>query len=168
MQIAVPLVNEAQLGSRLNAAIEHNRRGEFALLLALLSVDARDMAQFHWQQQREAEQSLRHQFDLPPVAPLVADLSLGEAVIDNSALFLQASPRAFQLQQAMQPEALVIRGSEPLGLAEALSNCDFTTQQRQRQQFAAADLHAASATPFMHFADQLAIQRNLVPLVASA
>ncbi|MGL4938620.1 VC2046/SO_2500 family protein [Shewanella sp.] len=168
MQIAVPLVNEAQLGSRLNAAIEHNRRGEFALLLALLSVDARDMAQFQGQQQDQTEQKLRHQFDLPPAASLLADLSLDDAIVDNSPLFLQASPRAFQLQQAIKPEALVIRGREPQGMVEVLSNCDLTTQQRQRKQLASADIQAALLKQLPHFADQLAMQRNLAPLLASA
>ncbi|KEK28259.1 VC2046/SO_2500 family protein [Shewanella xiamenensis] len=162
MQIDVPLINEAQIGSRLNAAIEHNRRGEFALLLSLLSADARDMAQFQWQKELDTAEKLQRQFELPPKQTLVADLSSDNHIIDNSAVFMQQGARAFQLQQALRPEALVIRGGEPIAIAEALSNCEFTTRLRQRGQLPSPQVE------IMHFADQLAIQRNLIPRLASA
>ncbi|ABI39130.1 conserved hypothetical protein [Shewanella sp. MR-4] len=162
MRIDVPLINEAQIGSRLNAAIEHNRRGEFALLLSLLSADARDMAQFQWQKELDNAEKLQRQFELPPKQALVADLSTDNKVTDNSAVFVEQGARAFQLQQALRPEALVIRGAEPIAMAEALSNCDLTTRLRQRGQLPSPKMDV------MHFADQLAIQRNLVPLLASA
>ncbi|BDA60799.1 VC2046/SO_2500 family protein [Shewanella xiamenensis] len=162
MQIDVPLINEAQIGSRLNAAIEHNRRGEFALLLSLLSADARDMAQFQWQKELDTAEKLQRQFELPPKQTLVADLSSDNHIIDNSAVFMQQGARAFQLQQALRPEALVIRGGEPIAIAEALSNCEFTTRLRQRGQLPSPQVE------IMHFADQLAIQRNLIPRLTSA
>ncbi|MDL3985083.1 VC2046/SO_2500 family protein [Shewanella xiamenensis] len=162
MQIDVPLINEAQIGSRLNAAIEHNRRGEFALLLSLLSADARDMAQFQWQKELDTAEKLQRQFELPPKQTLVADLSSDNHIIDNSAVFMQQGARAFQLQQALRPEALVIRGGEPIAMAEALSNCEYTTRLRQRGQLPSPQVE------IMHFADQLAIQRNLIPRLASA
>ena len=162
MQIDVPLINEAQIGSRLNAAIEHNRRGEFALLLSLLSADARDMAQFQWQKELDTAEKLQRQFELPPKQTLVADLSSDNHIIDNSAVFMQQGARAFQLQQALRPEALVIRGGAPTAIAEALSNCEFTTRLRQRGQLPSPQVE------IMHFADQLAIQRNLIPRLASA
>jgi len=162
MQIDVPLINEAQIGTRLNAAIEHNRRGEFALLLSLLSADARDMAQFQWQKELDTAEKLQRQFELPPKQTLVADLSSDNHIIDNSAVFMQQGARAFQLQQALRPEALVIRGGEPIAMAEALSNCELTTRLRQRGQLPSPQVE------IMHFADQLAIQRNLIPRLASA
>jgi hypothetical protein len=162
MQIDVPLVNEAQIGTRLNAAIENDRRGEFALLLSLLSVDARDMAQFQWQKDLDMAQKLQRQFELPPQSALIADLSLTEPIVDNSSVFISHGPRAFQLQQALRPEALLIRGAESVAMAEALSNCDHVTQLRQRGQLAAPKIE------IMHFADQLAIQRNMLPLLATA
>lgn len=162
MQIDVPLINEAQIGTRLNAAIEHNRRGEFALLLSLLSADARDMAQFQWQKELDAAEKLQRQFELPPTQTLVADLSSDNHITDNSAVFMQQGARAFQLQQALRPEALVIRGNEPIAMAEALSNCELTTRLRQRGQLPSPQVE------IMHFADQLAIQRNLIPRLARA
>lgn len=161
MQIDVPLINEAQIGTRLNAAIEHNRRGEFALLLSLLSADARDMAQFQWQKELDTAEKLQRQFELPPKQTLVADLSSDNHITDNSAVFMLQGARAFQLLQALRPEALVIRGSEPIAMAEALSNCELTTRLRQRGQLPSPQVE------IMHFADQLAIQRNLVPRLSA-
>jgi len=47
MQIDDLLITESQLNSRLNNSVHENRRGEFALLLAMLSHDALDFSQFH-------------------------------------------------------------------------------------------------------------------------
>ncbi|QYJ80407.1 VC2046/SO_2500 family protein [Shewanella acanthi] len=162
MQIDVPLINEVQIGPRLNAAIEHNRRGEFALLLSLLSADARDMAQFQFQKELSTDEKLQKQFDLPPKQCLIADLSAKDIVVDNSAVFSEQGKTAFQLQQALRPEALVIRGNESMAMTEALSNCDLTTRLRQRGQ-----LQSPAMQP-MHFAEQLAIQRHLVSVLATA
>ncbi|MCH1930925.1 queD-like protein [Shewanella sp. A25] len=162
MQIDVPLINEVQIGPRLNAAIEHNRRGEFALLLSLLSADARDMAQFQFQKELNAAEKLQKQFDLPPKQCLIADLSANDNVVDNSAVFSEQGKTAFQLQQALRPEAIVIRGNESMAMTEALGNCDLTTRLRQRGQ-----LQSPVMEP-MHFAEQLAIQRNLLSVLATA
>lgn len=160
MQIDVPLINEAQIGTRLNAAIENDRRGEFALLLSLLSIDARDMAQFQWQNELDSAQKLQRQFDLPPSPKLVDDLSSTDEIVDNSAIFMQQGPRAFQLQQALRPEALVIRGAEAAAMVETLHNCDYITALRQRGQLSVPQIN----TP--HFADQLAAQRTMLQLSA--
>ena len=120
------------------------------------------MAQFQWQNDLNMAQKLQRQFELPPQQALMADLSSVEPVVDNSSIFIAEGPRAFQLQQALRPEALVIRGGESMAMAEALSNCDPITQLRQRGQL------IPPKVDIMHFADQLAIQRNLVPLQALA
>ena len=47
MQIDDLLITESQLKTRLNKSVHENRRGEFSLLLAMLSHDALDFSQFH-------------------------------------------------------------------------------------------------------------------------
>ena len=47
MQIDGILTNEAQLGNQLAVSVDENRRSDFSLLLAMLSHDAIDFAQFH-------------------------------------------------------------------------------------------------------------------------
>lgn len=47
MQIDCLLITESQFSSRLNQSVQQQRRGEFGLLLTMLSHDALDFSQFH-------------------------------------------------------------------------------------------------------------------------
>ena len=156
MQIESTLVNELQIGNRLNVAIEHNRRGEFGLLLAMLSVDARDMAQFQFDADVESTQKLRNHFSVPQPQLLVDDISIHPDTIDNAIVFQQQGPTQFQLQQALTPEALVIRGSQPDAMIEVLNNCDYLTKNKALNAY-------QQHTPLedMHFLDQLSTQRKI-------
>lgn len=104
MRTDVSLINELQLGERLNLAVESHRRGEFALLLALLSQDVRDWPQFHLHDDVEKDTVLRQQFDLPAPQPLVGDLSQEPSPVDNSYHFISEGERSFQLAQALMPD----------------------------------------------------------------
>ncbi|KVX01262.1 VC2046/SO_2500 family protein [Shewanella frigidimarina] len=156
MQIESTLVNELQIGSRLNVAIENNRRGEFGLLLAMLSIDARDMAQFQLDNDVESTQKLRQRFSVPQPQLLVDDISVHPDTIDNAMIFQQQGARQFQLQQALTPEALVIRGSQPDSMVEVLSNCDYLTKNKAINVY-------QQHTPLedMHFLEQLSTQRKI-------
>ena len=81
MQIEQIVSNELHLGQQLNKSVE-NDRANFALLLALMSGDVEDQAQFHLQSNAATDvdchsTSLRDQFEVPPLQTLVAD-PLGE------------------------------------------------------------------------------------------
>ncbi|UAL41606.1 queD-like protein [Shewanella inventionis] len=161
MQIESTLVNELQIGSRLNGAVEHNRRGEFGLLLAMLSADARDMAQFQFDKDLSVEQKLRKTFSLPPAQALIADVSTDIPLTDNAATFQREGARQFQLQQALTPEALVIRGSQPDAMVEVLSNCDVLTKRKALNLYQQHNIIEE-----MHFVDQIATQRKISQILA--
>jgi hypothetical protein len=161
MQIEYPLVNELQCGNRLNQAIEHDRRGEFGLILAMLSADARDLAQFQLDIDLTQAQKFEKYFELPQAQAVLADLSQALPVIDNSGFFYEGGIRSFQLAQALTPEALVIRGRNSDAMALTLSNCDFTTRLRQEGQ-----LPAIPDFDQMHFIDQLTIQKQISTTLA--
>ncbi|MCT8986386.1 VC2046/SO_2500 family protein [Shewanella phaeophyticola] len=162
MQIESTLVNELQIGSRLNGVIEQNRRGEFGLLLAMLSADARDMAQFQLDKDLNVDQKLRKQFSLPPAQSLVADVSTDIHVTDNAPLFQQQGARQFQLQQALTPEAFVIRDAQPDAMVEVLSNCDELTKRKALNSY-----QQHTVIEDMHFIDQLATQRKISQTMAN-
>lgn len=152
------LINESQLGTRLNHAIDHDRRGEFALLLALLSSDARDMAQFHLDNDViDPELVLRAKFELPEKQALINDLTVQPSPRNNSAAFIQGGARAFQLMQALSPEALVIRGDSPALMQKVLANCDVLTRQKHNNSVT-SEVHQALDT---HFVDLLVQQRQM-------
>ncbi|MEZ9199719.1 VC2046/SO_2500 family protein [Shewanella sp. 10N.286.54.B9] len=160
MQAVSPLVNELQLGSRLNCAVESNRRGEFALLLSLLSADARDMAQF--QTPEFKDEDLRAKFELGGSQALIKRLSKDSPVTNNSTAFQNGGVTAFRLNNAMDEEALVIRGNEQLDMEEVLANCD--NHARNRYQNIAIEQSVKST----HFVDQLVMQRQMSELIAQA
>lgn len=159
MQLTSALVNESQLGSRLNHAIESNRRGEFALLLSLMSADARDLAQFHLDQDITGK-NLRSKFELPAEQALVCDLSEEASPVNNAPVFQHHGASAFRLQQTLRQEALVIRNTDSPEMAEVLANCDIHTRNRYRQE------DSAPKVKLTHFADQLVMQRQMSDLIA--
>ena len=78
MQIDDLLITESQLNSRLNNSVHENRRGEFSLLLAMLSHDALDFSQFHLPKTEIdnlviEEEALRKQFGAGPKQLLAPD-----------------------------------------------------------------------------------------------
>ncbi|RPA59149.1 queD-like protein [Shewanella frigidimarina] len=162
MQIESTLVNELQIGSRLNVAIENNRRGEFGLLLAMLSIDARDMAQFQLDNDVDSTQKLRQRFSVPQPQLLVDDISVHPDTIDNAMIFQEQGARQFQLQQALTPEALVIRGSQSDSMVEVLSNCDYLTKNKAINAY-------QQHTPLedMHFLEQLSTQRKISKILSN-
>lgn len=155
MHIDVALINESQLGNRLNQAVEHNRRGEFGLLLSMLSNDARDMAQFQLDKQLTLDDKLRNQFQLSQQQALVSNLATDEHVQDNSQAFVSGGATHFNLIQALSPEALVIRGNTSTDMAQTLANCDNVTRLRE------SDALPEPSIELIHFVDLLAEQRQL-------
>ena len=160
MQAVSPLVNELQLGSRLNCAVESNRRGEFALLLSLLSADARDMAQF--QTPEFKDEDLRAKFELGGSQALIKRLSKDSPVTNNSTAFQNGGVTAFRLNNAIDEEALVIRGNEQLEMEDVLANCDIHARNRYQN---IANEHNVKQP---HFVDQLVMQRQMSELIAQA
>ncbi|MBR9727257.1 VC2046/SO_2500 family protein [Shewanella intestini] len=123
MQSAFPLINELQLGSRLNQDIREDRRGDFGLILAMLSEDARDMAQFSVEAHLSADEKLTKQLQLPPAKPLLHDLSQAQEVVDHAQAFQTHGQAQFNLEQALRPEPVVIRGMYDQDMQLCLSNC---------------------------------------------
>ncbi|QSX31639.1 queD-like protein [Shewanella cyperi] len=161
MQIASPLINELQCGERLNHAIEHGRRGEFALLLAMLSQDARDMAQFTLGEEGTVDAKLRRQFELPPAQTLVADVA-DDSLVNNGGEFHELGLRGFALQQALKPEALVTRGPISVTMLDALNNTDPLCKSRYLE-----PQHPA-LPEIPHFNDRLSGQLALAQRMAQA
>ncbi|MCL1144629.1 hypothetical protein L2747_01155 [Shewanella marinintestina] len=160
IQASSTLVNESQLGSRLNHAIGSNRRGEFGLLLSLLSADARDMAQFQTATHRSND--LRTKFELPVAQVLLNQTDIDDVVIDNSYVHQRDGAAAFRLANVLHQEALVIRKNESLEMADVLANCELNIRNRYQQQ------HTAPSIQLTHFVEQLQMQRQMSELIAQA
>lgn len=158
MQAVNLLVNELQLGSRLNGAIESNRRGEFALLLSMLSDDARDMAQFQTAEFKSVD--LRAKFNLGESQPLINQLDNVSSVTNNSVSFQNGGVTSFRLANAIHEEALVIRRNESLDMETVIANCEFNTRLRHQK------IPTELPTKSNHFVEQLIMQRQMSELIA--
>ncbi|MFT5789104.1 MAG: hypothetical protein ACI8SJ_001212 [Shewanella sp.] len=160
MQAISPLVNELQLGSRLNSAVRSNRRGEFALLLSLLSADARDMAQFQTPEFKQVD--LRAKFNLGESQPLLHQLDSDAQITNNSSSFQSGGTTSFRLANAIHEEALVIRRRDPLDMEEVIANCELNTRLRYQ------NIPTEQPVKLNHFVDQLVMQRQMSELIAQA
>lgn len=130
MHLDVSLITESQLGSRLNNAISCQRRGEFALLLSLLSADAGDMDQFQLDNDFNLTEKLHNKFEIPPQQALVDIIDEQHLPTNHGAVFLTQGIRAYHLANCLQPEALVARPDPTQTTQEVLDNCDLHTQQK--------------------------------------
>ena len=81
----VYLVDEFQLGSKLNESLHAGHRSEFSLLLSLLSPDVLDAAQFYDKNFEPTDEDLREKFNLQPEIKKYADESdfAREAVLSD-------------------------------------------------------------------------------------
>ena len=139
MQIGDLLITESQLNTRLNKSVHEKRRGEFALLLAMLSLDAIDFSQFHLpkteiEDSTVGEDTLRKQIGAGPkqlLAPDKFDILIGQF---NASLLMQAGERAgmsdIKLNHCLNPEPLFIRDDVSHIPLQVRDNCELAVRRR--------------------------------------
>ncbi|WP_445397004.1 VC2046/SO_2500 family protein [Zobellella sp. An-6] len=100
------LVNDSQLGDRLNQAVHQGRREDFGLLLALLSDDARDLPRLEEPADERGEPDWRKHFDLPAPNPCYAEAADVIRAPQLSALAGDLRQDSLRLLLAMRAEPL--------------------------------------------------------------
>ncbi len=102
------LVDELQLGERLNSALQQNDRAEFSLLLSMLSDDLLDSPNYHSPEKEPVrDEDLRKRFGLPEAVRSYARPDDFERIGANAALMAGGGGRAVFLAQCLHPEPLV-------------------------------------------------------------
>lgn len=133
------LVNELQLGEQLNECIHEDRRSHFSLVLAMLTEDVRDHAQFMLPQTEDAkkdsnEQSLRKLFNVSSPTPLGLT-SLDEIKQYNQAdLIEQHNLTELRLLNAIAPKPLAFRDDVKHINMDVINNTSIHCQKRLREQ----------------------------------
>jgi hypothetical protein len=142
MQIGDLLITEHQLDTRLNKSVHEHRRGEFSLLLAMLSHDALDFSQFHLPKSENINQiadedALRQQFAVGPqqhLAPPVFDMLIGHNNVDY---IKHSGERAgmsdIRLNHYLNPEPLAVRDDTHHISYAVLDNCEVAVRKRIKQ-----------------------------------
>ncbi|MBL1377519.1 VC2046/SO_2500 family protein [Zobellella iuensis] len=122
------LVNDSQLGDSLNQAVHQGRRGDFGLLLALLSDDARDLPRLDEPKDAQGEPDWRRHFELPAASPFYAEAQDNIRAPQLSALAGALQQDSLRLLLAMRAEPL--RVSDALLPAEVSGNLNPRTLAR--------------------------------------
>ena len=139
MQIGDLLITESQLKTRLNKSVHESRRGEFALLLAMLSHDALDFSEFHLPKidasgYQADEETLRKQFGAGPKQPLAPE-SFNMLIGKNNTELLAKMGSAvgmsdIKLTQCLKPEPLNIRDDKNHIPLNVIDNCELAVRRR--------------------------------------
>lgn len=104
------LVDEMQLGQRLNESLQEQHHADFALMLAMLSNDVADAVLTKDDlkaKEPETDESLRKKFNLPSQVKKYATSDDFERSSDLSHILHSQGQRAIFLQNCMQNEPLV-------------------------------------------------------------
>lgn len=105
------LINEANLGNHLNKALQHNQRNDFAMMLAWLTPDVVEHAQFHLPteapvSQVDPEAQLKHDLGVYPYLKLAADNEAYNTAVNISYGLHQSGLAQAKLIGYLQNEAL--------------------------------------------------------------
>lgn len=129
------LANELQLGTQLNECIHENRRSHFSLLLAMLTDDVREHAQFLLPVTEESENitdenSLRKLFNVGQPAPLA--LTSLEQITEFNQAELVADDRLSELRlnNALNPKPLAFKDNNKLIDSNVMNNTSVHCQKR--------------------------------------
>jgi hypothetical protein len=130
------LANELQLGTQLNECIHDNRRSQFSLMLAMLTDDVREHAQFLLPKTEEIENttdedSLRKLFHVASPTPLaletleqVNDYNQAELIADNKLSELR-------LKSVLRPNPIAFRDDVKYIDSDIINNTSVHCQKRQ-------------------------------------
>ncbi|MCP4957465.1 VC2046/SO_2500 family protein [Photobacterium aquimaris] len=117
----IQLINEIQLGTNLNHAVEGGRRADFALMLALLSTDLHENIPVDTTPvETQSSQQLRAYFEIPASQPLTSTPSCYSRAAEQAQAFHQASLTSTRLLEQLQPTALSYPPQKTKGLPEDL------------------------------------------------
>lgn len=129
------LINEIQLGVKLNECIHSNRRSDFSLMLAMLTDDAREFSEFlvpdgPEQISNSDEQQLRRLFDLPATQPTGLKAITDIDGYNESALANANNMTAVYLNNVLKPKAISFRDDAKHINSETLANTSLHTKKR--------------------------------------
>jgi len=124
-------INELQFGSNINAAVEQNRRADFALLLAMFSEDVRETTSIEdVSAETASEQNLRNQLNVPAPQALHSDADSYSRSAQIANQFHQGGFQSAQLQMDLCPDALACHAENTHGLGEEVyRNLSFHAQR---------------------------------------
>jgi hypothetical protein len=135
MQIEQGLIRESQLDVALNTCVHQGRRGDFGMMLAMLSQDALDFAQFHLptsvaEEKNRTEEVLKRELQIGPQKPLAPsefDMLIGQ---ENAFVVQHFGMTALHLKECLVPEPLAVRDDKKHIPLEVIDNCELAVRRK--------------------------------------
>lgn len=129
------LINELQLGEKLNECIHHKERSQFSLLLAMLTDDVQAHSQFYLPKTDVTtpevdENSLRKLFKLPQTQSLSLDSVENIDEYNQASLVENNSLTSISLLNALKPMPLAFRDDIKFIPSDVLNNTSLYCQRR--------------------------------------
>lgn len=113
------IINELQVGSAINQAVQQGRHADFALFMALFSNDVRDTSPIEAiDEKTTTEQLLRKRFELPQLQPLRSDQSAYPISAQQAHYFHTGGLASAKLSHYLKPEVLTYLPEDTQGFPE--------------------------------------------------
>ncbi|KLV09124.1 queuosine biosynthesis protein QueD [Photobacterium aquae] len=115
------LIHEGQLGNQLNHAVEHGRRADFALMLAMLSPDRLETTPIDIHQDPvHTDETMRAYFELQPPKPLTTSENCYNHSARQAKAFHESGLADVRLLDGLKPIALTFPPQGTKGMPEEL------------------------------------------------
>ena len=129
------LIEELQLGEKLNQCIHSNRRSDFALMLSMLTEDVRAHSQFSVPKtevsvKESTEAGLRKTFELPEQAPLAVKCSEELNDFSQAGLIHEGQLASLHFDNYAKPKPLAFRDDSKHIAADIMSNTSLYCQRK--------------------------------------
>lgn len=133
------LINEIQLGNKLNECVHSERRSDFSLMLAMLTDDAREFSEFALPVKDEEtslsddeynELTLRKIFNLPEKSPLSLTNITELEKFNEAHLISEQTIAAIHLSNVLTPKPLSFRNNDQHIASDIMANTSIHTQKR--------------------------------------
>lgn len=131
------LIEELQLGEKLNQCIHTNRRSDFSLMLSMLTDDVRAHSQFSLPQSEAkvhetSEDLLRKSLELPNKAPLALKDSRDINDFSQANLIAESKLASLHFENFLKPKAIAFRDDSKHIPTTVLSNTTLYCQQQHK------------------------------------
>jgi len=167
------LVEELQLGEKLNQCIHSNRRSDFALMLSMLTEDVRAHSQFavpktEVSETKSTEAGLRKALELPDKAALAVNSSEDLNEFSQADLIHEGQLASLHFDNYAKPKPLAFRDDSKHIATEIMSNTSLYCQKQHKIQHGGVQKQSNSRLAFNANEWLKAVQNTVVkaPLLA--
>ncbi|XQW83642.1 VC2046/SO_2500 family protein [Thalassotalea piscium] len=163
------LIDELQLGIKLNECVHAQRRHDFSLMLSMLVADVCVHSQFSLpltesEQSTMTEDSLRRTFNVAPKAPLALNSLDDIKQFQQGKLVEDSQLATIRLADALHPKPLAFRDDKAHIPSEVMKNTSLYCQQKK--QIGTKERRSFNVDAWLNSVQETVVKAPLMDLVA--